>query len=109
LENEVLYKFFKSIDLQYTNPASNFDEFEILVGTADGEIHHARLKYSSANDTFEYKDKLSKVIATGDFRPIHDLKIARVAGKQIVLAVTDNPTLYQFQGEMKLGKLKAVF
>ena len=48
------------------------------------------------NDTFEYKEKLSKVIETGDYKPIHDLKIAKVGGKQIVLAITENPTLYQF-------------
>lgn len=107
-ENEVQYKFFKSLDLQYTT-ANNFDEFEILVGTSDGEIHHAKLKYQSVNDTFEYKEKLSKVIETGDYKHIHDLKIARVGGKQIVLAITDNPTLYQFQGDMKLGRLKGIF
>ena len=61
------------------------------------------------NDTFEYKEKLSKVMETGDYKHIHDLKIARVGGKQIVLAISDNPTLYQFQGDMKLGKLKGIF
>jgi hypothetical protein len=39
------------------------------------------------------------VVETGDYRSIDDLKIAKVEGKQIVLAIADNPTiLYQFQG-----------
>jgi len=84
-------KTFRSIDLQYVTPG-DFETFEILLGTEDGQIYHACISFSPTKNTLEYMDNIQSVFETGDYRPILDLKIAKVGGRQVVLAITDTPT-----------------
>jgi hypothetical protein len=62
------------------------------VGTEDGQIYHSCLSFSSAKNTLDYIDNLKNVFETGDYRPILDLKIAKIGARQVVLAISDHPT-----------------
>jgi hypothetical protein len=80
-------KPFRSIDLQYVAPR-DYDTFEILLGTEDGQIFHACIQSSPKG--LDMIDPLRQVFDTQDYRPILDLKIAKIAGNQVVLAITDH-------------------
>lgn len=76
-DNSAQPKSFRSLDLSYVSPG-DFDIFEILVGTEDGQIYHACLNFSPGKNTLDYLDTLKNVFETGDYRPILDLKIAKI-------------------------------
>jgi len=98
-------KAFKSIDLQYVAPRE-YDLFEILLGTEDGQIFHACLQFSPKAG-LETIDALKHVFDTGEYRAILDLKIAKISGNQIVLAITDQ-TLHQYHSNKNVN-LKSTF
>lgn len=86
---------FKSIDISHDLDDESF--FEILLGTVDGQIFHAALEY--VNGTFDVVEPLECVLELTDYKPILDLKIAKVNFDQnMVLAVTES-SLYQFTGD----------
>lgn len=68
-------------------------------------MFHACLQFSAKGlDTI---DPLRCVFDTQEYRPILDLKIARIAGNQIVLAITDS-SLHQFHSNKNVN-LKSTF
>ena len=89
----------------------DYETFEILVGTEDGQIYHACLSFSAGKNTLDYIDTLKNVFETGDYRPILDLKIAKIGQRQVVLAISDHPTtLHQFQGgKGQMATIKSCF
>jgi len=80
-------KAFRSIDLQYVSP-KDYDTFEILLGTEDGQIFHACIQSSPKG--LDMVDPVKLVFDTMDYRPIVDIKVAKIAGNQVVLAITDH-------------------
>ena len=80
LDNAAQPKSFRSIDLQYVAPG-DYETFEILLGTEDGQIYHACLSFVAAKNTLDYIDILKNVFETGDYRPILDLKIAKIGAR----------------------------
>jgi hypothetical protein len=85
-------KAFRSVDLQYQSPLDR-SSFEVLLGTEDGNIFHAAFQWTPQGlNTMKH---INWVFQTPDYRPILDLKIAKIAGNQVVLAITEN-SLHQF-------------
>lgn len=80
-------KSFRSLDLQYVSP-SDLNMFELVLGTEDGQLYHACLNYSPK--LLEVVDPLVLLLDTQQYRPIYDLKLAKISSKQIVLAITEN-------------------
>jgi hypothetical protein len=68
-------KTFRSIDIQYV-AQGDYETFEVLLGTDDGQIYHSCLQYSQKG--LESISPLKSVFETGDYRPILDIKIAKV-------------------------------
>lgn len=80
-------KAFKSIDIAYVS-AADPTTFEILLGTDDGLIYHACFSFNGR--ALETLDPFVQVLDTRDYRPLLDIKIARLNNKILILAVTDS-------------------
>jgi hypothetical protein len=61
--------------------------FEIILGTEDGQIYHACLQYTPK--MLEIIDPFVLVMDTHEYRPIYDIKMAKISNRQIILAITD--------------------
>jgi len=87
---------FKSIDICYLDD-DDLNIFEVLIGSEDGQIFHACIQVTE--DQVEILDgEFKQVLETVDFRPILDIKIAKINNNYLVLAVTDS-SLYQLLGD----------
>ena len=53
-------------------------------------------------------DALDCVLETNDFRPILDLKVAKISNRQLVLAITDS-SLHQFISDNTLKRTFAEY
>lgn len=80
---------------------ADLDTFEILLGTDDGQIFHACLQYNPKG--LQVIDPIVSVFDTNEFRPILDLKMAKIFNRQLVIAITDS-SLHQFISDNNLKK-----
>lgn len=79
--------------------------YEILLGSEDGHIFHGVMEINQKYGTVEVFKEFTSVMETPEYSPILDIKIARVKGNYLVLAVSAT-SLYQFIGK---GGVEEVF
>lgn len=85
---------------------SDLNMFELVLGTEDGQLYHTCLSYSPK--FLEVVDPLVLLLDTQTYLPIHDIKLAKISNKQIVLAITDS-SLHQFVQEKSIKKTFAEY
>lgn len=66
---------------------ADLDTFEILLGTEDGQIFHACMQYTPKG--LQVIDPFDMVMDTQEYRPIYDIKMAKILNRQLILAITD--------------------
>mmetsp|Transcript_7263 Transcript_7263/g.6393 ORF Transcript_7263/g.6393 Transcript_7263/m.6393 type:complete len:167 (+) Transcript_7263:357-857(+) len=88
-------RIYKSVDISYVS-VGDYDTFEVLLGTEEGQIFHTCMQYSSQG--LQVIDDFVCVMEMQDFRPILDIKMAKIHSKNLILAVSDS-CFYQFIGD----------